>query len=123
MSDAWRSYESAPEPGALVCASSQIAEGVARCLTVETKRGAFPLLVMRRSGCVQAFVNACPHQYLPLDYRSASVLSADGTRFLCSAHGAAFDVTTGACLSGDAAEGLDPVPVTEDANGNLRIGS
>ncbi|TCV73705.1 nitrite reductase/ring-hydroxylating ferredoxin subunit [Neorhizobium sp. R1-B] len=123
MSDGWRSYSSAPETGALVCASSEIDEGVARCLSVQTERGIFPLLLVRKSGRVRAFVNACPHQYLPLDYRSDSVLSADGARFLCSAHGAAFDVTTGACLSGDAAEGLDPVPIAEDANGNLRIGA
>ncbi|WP_353187334.1 Rieske 2Fe-2S domain-containing protein [Bosea sp. (in: a-proteobacteria)] len=121
MSDAWRSYSSAPPIGAPVCESAVVGEGAARCLTVETAAGAFPLLLLRRSGALSAYVNACPHQYLPLDYRSADVLSADGARLLCSAHGAVFDAATGGCLSGDGADGLDPVPVVE-RDGLIRIG-
>lgn len=121
MSDTWRAYASAPPSGALVCPSEAVAEGGARCLQVTSEAGAFPLLLVRIAGQLQAYVNACPHQYLPLDYRSATVLSADGTRLLCSAHGAMFDAATGGCLSGDAADGLDRVPVTE-AGGEIRIG-
>lgn len=120
MSDAWRAYSSAPPDGALVCESHTVAEGTARCLTVESAAGAFPLLLLRSGGVLHAYVNACPHQYLPLDYRSGSVLSADGTRLLCSAHGAVFDAATGGCLSGDGADGLDRVPVVED-RGVIRI--
>ncbi|MBN9441691.1 Rieske 2Fe-2S domain-containing protein [Bosea sp. (in: a-proteobacteria)] len=120
MNDAWRDYSSAPPAGAPVCASGLVGEGVARCLTVESAAGAFPLLLLRRGGVLRAYVNACPHQYLPLDYRSGNVLSADGTRLLCSAHGAVFDAATGGCLSGDTADGLDPVPVVE-SEGLIRI--
>lgn len=121
MSDAWRSYSSAPEEGALVCPASDVPARGARCLTISSPKGDFPLLLVRDGTGVRGFVNACPHQYLPLNYRSDAVLSADGQRLLCSAHGAAFDAVTGACLSGEAADGLDPVPLTEDAQGNLRI--
>lgn len=122
MNDAWRAYSSAPPQGALVCESGMIEEGAARCLTVESAAGAFPLLLLRTGGVLRAYVNACPHQYLPLDYRSSSVLSADRARLLCSAHGAVFDAATGGCLSGDGADGLDPVPVVE-SEGLIRIGS
>ncbi len=121
MSDAWRAYASAPPAGALVCASDEVAEVRARCLIIRSGAGSFPLLLLRRGGVVRAFVNACPHQYLPLDYRSDAILSADGRRLLCSAHGAAFDAATGSCLSGDGAEGLDPVPVIE-VDGRILIG-
>ncbi|WP_089173015.1 Rieske 2Fe-2S domain-containing protein [Bosea sp. AS-1] len=121
MSDAWRDYSSAPPAGALVCESDWVGEGAARCLMVESAAGAFPLLLLRRGGAVSAYVNACPHQYLPLDYRSGNVLSADGARLLCSAHGAVFDAATGGCLSGDGADLLDPVPVVE-REGLIRIG-
>ena len=121
MSDTWRAYASAPPDGALVCPSEAVAQGAARCLSVTSDAGTFPLLLVRTGDGLKAYVNACPHQYLPLDYRSANVLSADGTRLLCSAHGAMFDAESGGCLSGDAADGLDPVPVTE-AGGEIRIG-
>lgn len=121
ISDVWRAYASAPPAGALVCESNRVAEGAAKCLAVESPAGRFPLLLLRRGGVVRAYVNACPHQHLPLDYRSSSVLSADGHRLLCSAHGAIFDAATGACLSGDGADGLDPVPVVE-AEGLILIG-
>lgn len=98
-----------------------VEDGAARCLTVVSTSGAFPLLLVRMGGFLRAYVNACPHQYLPLDYRSSSVLSADGARLLCSAHGAVFDPATGGCLSGDGADGLDPVPVVE-SDGLIRIG-
>lgn len=79
-------------------------------LGVVTERGCFPLLVLRDGAQFRAFVNACPHQYLPLDYRGDRLLSADGTALLCTAHGARFDKSTGAAISG-ADCGLDPVPV------------
>lgn len=121
MNEAWRSYSSAPDEGAPVCPAGGVPEGQARCIVVTTEKGEFPLVLVRRSGKVGAYVNACPHQYLPLNYRSETVLSADDSRLLCSVHGAAFDAGTGDCLSG-AAEGLDPVPVVEDEEGTLRIG-
>jgi len=121
VSDAWRTYSNAPEEGTLVCPANEVPARGARCITVSSSNGDFPLLLVRDGTGVRGFVNACPHQYLPLNYRSDAVLSADGRRLLCSAHGAAFDSVTGACLSGEAADGLDPVPLTEDAQGNLRI--
>ncbi|MEH3148528.1 MAG: Rieske 2Fe-2S domain-containing protein [Methylobacterium frigidaeris] len=116
MNEVWRSYPGAPDEGTPVCAASDVPEGAARCLSLRVRGEEFPLLVLRRGGRIRGYVNACPHQYLPLNYRSATVLSADGTRLLCSAHGAAFDAESGACLSG-AAESLDPVPLVEDDGG------
>ncbi|MDX5350081.1 MAG: Rieske 2Fe-2S domain-containing protein [Paracoccaceae bacterium] len=108
---AWTDYSSAPAPGTRICAASEIT--AVHSLTVTTERGSFPLLVLRDGAEIRAYVNACPHQYLPLDYRGTTLLSADGTRLLCTAHGASFDKTTGAVIEG-ADCGLDPVPVTRN---------
>ncbi|MFD2816250.1 Rieske (2Fe-2S) protein [Paracoccus aerius] len=94
---AWTDYSSAPAPGTRVCPLAQVA-GVLS-LSVVTDKGSFPLLVTQAGG-LRAYVNACPHQYLPLDYRSDQLLSADGTMLMCSAHGARFDISTGAALGG-----------------------
>ena len=119
---AWTDYSSAPVAGTDVCAVAQV-EGVLS-LNIETERGVFPLLVLRAGGGFRAYVNACPHQYLPLDYRGGGLLSADGARLMCSVHGAQFDIETGEAKAGPAQDpecGLDAVPLQEEG-GRLRIG-
>lgn len=105
---AWTDYSTAPAPGTPVCEAAQV-KGVLS-LSVTTDRGAFPMLVLWTGGVLRAYVNACPHQYLPLDWRSGQLVSADGTMLICSAHGARFDIRTGAVVEG-AECGLDAVPV------------
>ena len=72
-------------------------------------------------GGPRAYVNACPHQYLPLDFHGPEVLSGDGMRLICSAHQACFGAADGSLLCGPADEGLEPVPIRE-AGGMLFIG-
>lgn len=121
MQDAWRNYANAPQEGAIVCPSNLIEEGNAHCIEVISNDESFPVIVTRINGSVYCYVNACPHQYLPLNYRSDSIISSDGHRLLCSAHGAAFDIKTGNCLAG-AFDNLDAIPVFEDPQGNVCIG-
>ena len=82
------------------------------------------MLVVRRGGDARAYVNACPHVWLPLTYRSGSVVSADGKQLVCSNHYAEFSVEDGSVLSGPVTPGcgLTPVPVHVDAHGSLIIG-
>ena len=105
---AWTDYSSAPAPGTRICEAARL-NGVLS-LSVKTDKGAFPMLVVRVGDNLRAYVNACPHQYLPLDYRGDQLLSADGRRLMCTAHGASFDILTGDTIEG-ADCGLDAVPV------------
>mgnify|MGYP000044163987 CR=1 FL=1 len=106
----WSDFRDAPEPGTTLAKTKDATEGQALCLTL----GAFPILLTRTGGKVRAFVNACPHQYLPLDHRSGQVMSADGTKIRCSNHAAGFDA-----ISGEGVEGLGigcalhPIPIEE----------
>lgn len=113
----WTDYSTAPAPGTPICAIAEITAVHPR--TVTTGRGEFPLLVLRTTAGFRAYVNACPHQYLPLNYRGDNLLSADGTMLLCTGHGARFDIDTGRAIEG-ADCGLDPVPV-EQRDGMLVI--
>ena len=109
MTDAWKSYPGAPQEGAVICDLAQAAEDGTTCLEVD----GFPILLLRHGGELRAFVNACPHQYLPLDHKSDRLLSADGTRIRCSNHSAGFDALTGEGVEGlGLGACLDPVPVS-----------
>lgn len=114
---AWTDYSSAPPFGSLVCPSAAVTSVAA--VDVTSEKGAFPLILVRSPDGLRAYVNACPHQYLPLNYRGEQLLSACGTRLLCTAHGASFDAATGEALAGAPCP-LDAVPVVEDG-GEIRI--
>ncbi len=108
-------FPDAPVNGTVICAVHDIPEGgyIAKML------GEFPVLVVAGP---RAYVNACPHQFLPLDHRGQEVIGADGTSVLCTNHGASFDLKTGAGTGGlGLGCALTPVPVHISRN-NLIIG-
>ena len=108
MRAAWQSYRGAPEVGAQVCALSDIPEDNTLCLEIS----GFPLLLVSLGETLRAYVNACPHQYLPLDHKGEKLISADKTILRCTNHSAGFSVETGKGVEGLAiGECLDPVPV------------
>ena len=122
MRDAWKSYRSAPGNGALVCSADSVADAGFKSVVVTSATGTFPILVFKRGNAVHAFVNACPHQYLPLDHRGNSILSADGTVVRCSNHGAGFCISTGQGVEGLGIDHqLDAVPVCIDDLGQIVI--
>ncbi|MGO9359093.1 MAG: Rieske (2Fe-2S) protein [Xanthobacteraceae bacterium] len=80
------------------------------------------LLVVRRGDDLRAYLNVCPHQYLPLTYRSERVLSTDGDRLRCSNHGAEFAVSDGRPVSGPCGgRGLISVNLLVAADGNVHV--
>lgn len=64
-------------------------------------QGRDTLLLVRRNGEVFAYLDACPHYgNTPMAWRKDAYLNGDGTRIVCHAHGAQFDIATGECLVG-----------------------
>ena len=81
-----------------------------------------PVLVVRRGAELRAYLDLCPHAYLPMTYRGKRVLSADGERLRCTNHGAEFAVADGRGLSGPgSACGLTPVPLRLEPDGTVRV--
>jgi nitrite reductase/ring-hydroxylating ferredoxin subunit len=112
--DAWRSFPNAPAEGTPVCAMSEVPRTGVKSFDID----GFPLILVVSAEGLRAYVNACPHQFLPLDWRSDAILSGDAELLRCSNHDAGFDACTGAGLDGFAQGcALDPVPITvhEDA--------
>ncbi len=119
MDAAWKTYRHAPAEGAEICPLAEIPDPGTRCLSL----GGFPLLLVRSGGALRGYVNACPHQYLPLDHKGPKLLSADGKVLRCTSHAAGFLVETGEGVEGPGAGlALDPVPVSAGADGVVRIG-
>lgn len=116
--DAWRSYPGAPTPGTELCDIKDIRDPG----TYSVYIGDYPILIARRAADLWAYVNACPHQFLPLDFRAADVFSQDASKLICSNHEAAFDVETGTGLSGYGTGcELDPIPIEVTAAGIIKI--
>lgn len=99
-------------------------------LPVHGSRGFDPLgvgrdtmFVVRRSGRVQAWVNACPHvDGAPLAWRKDAYLSADRSSIVCYGHGATFDIDSGVCTAGPClGQSLTAITVVVDPNGEVRI--
>ena len=87
-------FPEAPASVTVLCEIDDIADGLhSACL------GGFAYLVLDSANGPRAYVNACPHQFLPLDHRGDQVIGADG-RLLCTNHNAAFDAQTGEGVDG-----------------------
>ncbi|MCT7378301.1 Rieske (2Fe-2S) protein [Chelativorans salis] len=118
MNDNWKRYPKPPAEGTAICASSNVPEGGTYSIEVD----GFPVLLARDNERLVAYVNACPHQFLPLDHRSSSVLSSDGRILRCTNHQAGFDLATGQGVDGFGAGcALDPIPIRENGDGNVVV--
>lgn len=118
MTLAWSDFPGAPAAGTVLGAADDFAPGA-----TFLRPGGFPLVVLHDgAGGFRAFVNLCPHQFLPLDQRGDSVLSADGARLICTNHQAEFDAATGEGTGGEGLGcALSPVPL-RTGGGQIVIG-
>jgi nitrite reductase/ring-hydroxylating ferredoxin subunit len=97
-------------------------DGVAVPVSYHADEREVAILVVRRGAELRAFLDLCPHVFLPLTWRGRRVLSGDGERLRCSNHGAEFAVADGRGLSGPgSACGLTPVRLRVDPDGTVRV--
>jgi nitrite reductase/ring-hydroxylating ferredoxin subunit len=83
----------------VLCRLDEIADGQSKGF--RPPPGAFTgLFAVRRGDQVVVYVNACPHIGSPLDWSPDRFLSSDGSRIVCSMHGAQFDIGSGLCTHG-----------------------
>jgi len=79
------------------------------------------IVVVRTGDGVRAYINACPHQGVPLETFPDRFLDADMRHLVCSAHGARFRLEDGMCVGGPCiGKALRPVPTTMD-DGRIAI--
>jgi nitrite reductase/ring-hydroxylating ferredoxin subunit len=118
MTGNWKSWPGAPRPGTFICLAREIPAGSSRGFVLD----GFPGLLVRAESQLYGYVNACPHQFLPLDYRKPDVLSADRMQLICSNHQACFDVKSGQGTAGFGLGcALDSLPVAENGSGDVVV--
>jgi nitrite reductase/ring-hydroxylating ferredoxin subunit len=120
VTDAWRKLRGATGDGAAVCALADVPDPGTMCLSL----GWFPVLVARSGDLLRVYVNACPHQHLPLDYRGGRVISADGRVLRCTNHQAGFRLGDGAGIEGfGIGLALERIPAHVDPAGIVVVGA
>jgi nitrite reductase/ring-hydroxylating ferredoxin subunit len=99
----WRSVPNAPEPGTRLCALNDLAPGAIQLFhfAPTDTLPAFQLIVQRHDDTVNAYVNQCPHQWLPMQRSDGSFLKWSATELMCAHHSAVFDLADeGRCSMG-----------------------
>ena len=72
------------------------------------------IIVVETKGARHAYINSCPHQFIPLETFPNHFLTEDKTHLICSGHGAQFALSTGVCVKGPClGKGLDPLATLE----------
>lgn len=113
----WQDFPDAPGAGQTLGADRDIRAGAITFADID----GFPVILTRLDGRPRAYVNACPHQFLPFNQRSDQVLGADGKTLICSNHDAGFSLATGKGISGEGLGAcLSEIPVLV-ANGQIII--
>ncbi len=85
----------------LLCRLDDLPDGGARGLLREGFEDR--LCVVRQGQEVFVWLNDCPHEHRPMEYRQDQFLSADGGHIVCFAHSAHFDIRSGHCFAGPCA--------------------
>jgi nitrite reductase/ring-hydroxylating ferredoxin subunit len=104
-----------------LCHPGDIAEGTARGFD-PTGSGRDTLFVVRRNG-LHAWRNQCPHwDNTSMAWRKDAFLNRDGTRIVCAAHGAQFEIDTGLCTLGPCiGDSLTRVALITSEDGTLGV--
>lgn len=72
------------------------------------------IVIVKTGGKPHAYINCCPHQFIPLETFPNHFLTEDRRHLVCSGHGALFELATGICSQGPCAGcALDRLSITE----------
>lgn len=91
-----------------VCALDEVEDGYARGF--EIPDGPYDGFLVRRGTRVYAYLNTCPHQGYPLNWKPDAFLTKSRESIMCSVHGAVFAIEDGVCIAGPCVgKGLRPL--------------
>lgn len=110
-------------PGEVMCRLDDLTDPPSRAFNLQFDDGEeVEIFVVRQDDTAYAYVNTCPHQLLPLNWKKDTFLTLDKSRILCVMHAATFDIETGEVMSGPMPETcrLARVPIIVE-NGEIRL--
>jgi len=89
-----------PKAGDIFCALADIEDGRAKEFSYRAGDDVQEIFIQRMGDAVFAYVNSCPHAYIPLNITEGVFTEKSGKYFMCQNHGALFDIKSGECLAG-----------------------
>ncbi len=97
-----------------LCRIEELARTGAKGIVLGEGADTLDVMVVEQDGARHAFINACPHQFIPLETFPDYFFTEDREYLVCSGHGARFDPATGLCVDGPCeGENLDPLAIAE----------
>jgi nitrite reductase/ring-hydroxylating ferredoxin subunit len=107
----------------LLARRDQIPDGGFVEVEAEIDGSAESLLLYREGPTVRGWLNICPHAGRRLDWAPGQFLKSREGQLVCAAHGAAFELQGGVCVSGPCrGEALRSVGVRVDGEDVVLIG-
>lgn len=106
----------------MLCRLSDLTDGTTR--GVEVPGLPFKVIVVRRGDRVFGWRDLCPHYAggTPMAWKRDAYLNGAGTHLACHAHGAWFEIETGACVQGPClGKRLTRVPLRIDDAGAIHL--
>jgi nitrite reductase/ring-hydroxylating ferredoxin subunit len=101
-----------------LCRIAELADPGTKNVVLSEGEDALDIIIVQTKGARHAYINCCPHQFIPLETFPNHFLTEDKRFFLCSGHGARFELDTGACHSGPClGRGLDRLAIEEKEGG------
>ena len=80
------------------------------------------IFIVRVGNEVFGYINLCPHQGTPLDWKPDAFLTFEGDAIMCATHGALFNIKDGICTWGPC-QGMRLAPVSVYVQGNwIKLG-
>lgn len=98
-----------------LCRIDQLADPGTRNVVLGSGEDELDIIIVQTKGARHAYVNSCPHQFIPLETFPNHFLSEDKKHLICSGHGAKFALDTGACVTGPCfGQSLDRLQIAEE---------
>jgi nitrite reductase/ring-hydroxylating ferredoxin subunit len=83
-----------------LCRIDQLADPGTWNVVLEEDDEELDIILVQTNATRHAYINSCPHQFIPLETFPNHFLTEDKRFLVCSGHGARFEPATGACYSG-----------------------
>ena len=102
----------------LLCRAEDLTPNGAKGMVLGEGADRLDVLVVAKDGKHHAYINSCPHQFIPLEIFPDHFFSEDKKHLICSGHGALFEPDTGLCVDGPCEdEFLDRLEIVEKDGG------
>jgi naringenin degradation protein FdeD len=97
-----------------LCRIDELADPGTKNVVLGSGEDELDIIVVQSEGARHAYINCCPHEFIPLETFPNHFLTEDKTFLVCSGHGARFALHSGECVSGPClGGGLDRLNTTE----------